>query len=237
MARRLPVAPDLELVPWPQVAARMQWRQGEHVSLIGPTGGGKTTLELSLLSQRSFVAVLGCKPDDDVLPGLLRHGYKNATELPERGKPPRVLIWPKYDATAAARARQRTIFGNVLGQAFRAGSWCVVADEVSYIVRRLRLEEPLLDLWEQGRSNRCSLVAATQRPRWVPVTMYSSATHLFLWRTNEADDLRRLGGMNGVDPDPIRAAVATLPKFHALYVNTRTGDMFRTMAPREIAPS
>lgn len=233
MARPAPKAPDLEHVEWPEFAARMQWRQGEHVSLIGPTGGGKTTLALSLLKARTYCAVLGCKPDDDVLPELTRHGYKRTEELPERGDPPRVLVWPAYSRPKNDR---RNVLGRTLTQAFRAGGWTVVADEVSYLTRRLRLEEPLLDLWEQGRSNRCSFVAATQRPAWVPKAIYSQATHLFLWRTNDADDLVRIGGLNGTDPAPVRSAVANLPKFRALYLNTRTGDMLTTMAPRKIEP-
>jgi len=233
MARAALKVPDLEHVEWPDFAARMQWRQGEHVSLIGPTGGGKTTLALSLLKARTYCAVLGCKPDDDVLPELTRHGFKRTLELPERGDPPRVLVWPAY---SRPKNERRNVLGRTLTQAFRAGGWTVVADEVSYLTRRLRLEEPLLDLWEQGRSNRCSFVAATQRPAWVPLALYSQATHLFLWGTRDGADLARIGSLNGADPDPIRAAVANLPKFRALYLNTRTGDMLTTVAPRKIEP-
>lgn len=235
MPRRPAPAPDLEHVPWETFLPRMQWRQGEHVSLIGPTGGGKTTLAMSLLAAREYVAVIGCKPDDDVLPGLVRHGYKRTLELPERGDPPRVLVWPPY-RRPADKVNQRRVIAGVLGQAFRSGGWCVAADEVSYLVRRLHLEEYLLDLWEQGRSNRCSLVAATQRPAWVPLALYSQATHLFLWGTRDGRDLARIGSLNGADPEPVRAVVANLPPFTALYLNTRTGTMVTTMAPRAIQP-
>jgi DNA helicase HerA-like ATPase len=111
----------------------------------------------------------------------------------------------------------------------------VFGDEVSYLCRRLRLEDALLDIWEQGRSNRVSLVAATQRPAWVPLALYSAASHLFLWRTNDARDLARIGGLNGVDPVPVRAAVANLPRFHALYVNVRDGSMLTTIAPKDVS--
>jgi hypothetical protein len=234
MPRNAPAPPELEHVPWDVfMSERFRWAQGEHVSLIGPTGTGKTTLGMSLLSRRRYVAALGTKPRDENLDKLRRLGYRRVMALPERGDPPRVLVWPPY-REAADRVVQRNVLGSALGTAFRAGSWCVFGDEVSYLCRRLKLDDALLDLWEQGRSNRVSLVAATQRPAWVPLALYSAASHLFLWRTNDARDLARIGGLNGVDPVPVRAAVANLPRFHALYVNVRDGSMMTTIAPKDV---
>ena len=45
-----------------------------------------------------------------------------------------------------------------------------------------------------------------------------------------------IGSLNGADPEPVRAVVANLPPFTALYLNTRTGDMVTTKAPRAIQP-
>jgi hypothetical protein len=226
-------APDVEHVDWPVFLTRMRWRQGEHVSLIGPTGTGKTTLMFNLLPMRRYTAVIGTKPRDTALSDLERSGYVRRPDLPERGQPSRVLIWPPY-RTPEDRPRQRVIIRDALRTAFRAGGWCTGGDEVSYLCRRLRLEDELLDLWEQGRSNGCTVVAATQRPAWVPLALYSQASHLFFWRTRDGRDLARIAGLNGVDPVPVRAAVAALPRHHALYVNAVTGDMVTTIAPRDI---
>src|SRR5690349_6421632 len=51
------------------------WRQGEHVGLIGPTGSGKTTLAMWLLPLRKYVVVLGTKPRDKTLDELAARGY------------------------------------------------------------------------------------------------------------------------------------------------------------------
>lgn len=40
---------DVEQQPWDNFVAAFAWKQGEHVSLIGPTGHGKTTLAGYLL--------------------------------------------------------------------------------------------------------------------------------------------------------------------------------------------
>lgn len=225
----------VEHLDWSDFLAAFDWRQGEHVSLIGPTGTGKTTAMVQLLPQRTFVAAFGTKPRDATLAALKRDGYREVERLPAGGRPNRVLVWPKQrtldrrtKVLMAARIRR------AMDDAYRMGGWCVAADELSYLTRTLKLAPELVDLWNQGRAMDVSVIGCTQRPRWVPLECYSAASHLLLWRTNDRDDLRRLSALNASEADPrvVAQIVAELPRYHLLYVSTRTGAMATTVAPR-----
>ena len=224
------------VVTWADFLADFRWRQGEHVSLIGPTGAGKTTLALALLPMRDYVTVLGTKPKDSTLDKLVtRDHYDKLTAWPKRG--PRtygvrmsdgtertrasVVLWPPFRA-AGDKQRQADVFDHALGEMFAAGSWCIFADEVFYLCKELGLEQHLTTIWTQGRSLGLSLVAGTQRPAFVPLYLYDQATHLFLWNDNDETNLRRVGGLGGLSAAKVRAIVAALPHHAVLYVNTRT---------------
>jgi hypothetical protein len=234
--RRAPELAQLApFVPWSSFVAQLDWRQGEHVTCIGPTGCGKTTLGIALLPMRRYVAALGTKPKDATLARLARQpGWSRSSELPDAGitgQPARVVVWPRY-RTLADRDTQRRVMARTLDAAFRRGGWCVFADELAYL-DRLGLRPLMLQLWEQGRSVGCSFVGCTQRPAWVPLHAYSEASHVFVWRTTAPDDLRRLGAVSGqVDHAAMRHVIAHLPRHDALYIDTRTGRLCRTRAPR-----
>ena len=224
-------------IDWPEFVASFDWQQGEHLSAVGPTGSGKTTLILGLLDQRDYVTVLGTKPKDDTLAKLIRRdGYHRIGKWSDRrplsdlDHERRQVLWPKYERMEDVGAHP-AIFREAIAEMFNQGSWCIVADETFWLVETLGLGPELRAVWSQGRSLGISLVAGTQRPAFVPLEMYSQATHVFFWRTSDRRDLDRIGGLGAHDPVTIRDTVRNLRHHEALYVNTRTGELARTMAP------
>jgi hypothetical protein len=223
------------VVAWDELAGRIDWRQGEHVSLIGPTGTGKTTLAVELLDRRRFVAVLGTKPKDKVLARLKRAGWPVVRSLPTGyalDQRPRVIVWPRYRSLDDRPAQRAELRGALL-DAFDAGGWTVFADEVHYLVRELGLGDELRQLWTMGRELNVTVMGATQRPAHVPLDMFAQPTHLFLWRTSNDVDLRRLGELGTVDPKQVRAVVKALDRqsHQFLYLHAGTGAMFRSVLP------
>ena len=220
---------------WPTFRSQIRWRQGEHVSLIGPTGYGKTTTALSLLELRDYVVILATKPRDAVLDRLVRSGqYSRIESWPPPMEPslmPRVILWPRWKGQADT-GKMADTFWEALGGIFAEGRWAVYADELAYICRRLGLANDLQDFWQQGRSLKLSMLGATQRPAHVPLDLYTEAQHLFLFRQVEANDLKRVQGLAGIDPAGIRDRVRRLGKYEFLYIDKTTERLVLSQSPR-----
>lgn len=222
------------VVDWSTFHDSFDWQQGEHVSLIGPTGQGKTTLALKILPRRSHTCILATKPVDPTLSKLASRRtppseryVKQRTWAPTM-LTPRVLLWPPIDNLREDIDEQVRVFNEALPEIYSAGGWCVYADELQYLVRVLGLGGLLEMFWYQGRSLKVSLVASFQRPAWVPVAAYSSSTHLFFWRTNDDRDLKTIGGLGTLDSKQIREIVKKLSRYEVLYINTRDDTMLVT---------
>jgi len=88
------------------------WRQSEHVALIGPNGQGKTTLLISILPKRTYVAVLVTKPRDETIDKLIASGYDEYREWldVDPDKSPRRVIWPDANLIRLSAFQEREPF-------------------------------------------------------------------------------------------------------------------------------
>lgn len=220
-------------VQWRDFIYNFPWKQGEHLSAIGPTGAGKTTLTNNVLHLREFVLFLQTKKKDPTVEWLKRNrGFVVKSDIGELVPEvtPKVILRPQFPNLPARKLADyhAEFFQDALSMVFRVGGWTVVADEVRYLTQNLKLAEDMEILWLQGRSLGVTVVASTQRPAFVPLSLYDAPTHLFFWRDNDEVNLRRIGGLGGINAAAVRYEVATLPHHEILYVNTRQGLRLRT---------
>lgn len=228
-----PSLADIEQVPWDSFLADFKWRQGEHLSAVGVTGSGKSTLINHLLPARRHVIFLATKSRDPTVDWLRKNQNYKLVNDPRNIHPeitPRVILRPKFphvEAEELFKLHAET-FRPALNMAFRDGGWTIVIDEAAYFAEDLRLTAPMKLLWQQGRSLKTTVVAGTQRPAFVPLAMYSQARHVFFWRASDDRDIKRVSELGTADKKLIREAIPQLPEFHVLYVNTKTGQIVHT---------
>ncbi len=216
------------------------WRQNQHIGVIGPTEQGKTNLIYHLLPQRSYVAYLGIKSRDRTLEAFARHGgYQRVYDWPPktgkvRKKPatwsemPRRLIWPDARDRRAARSEQQRVFHAALDDIWASGSVCVVWDDFWYLVRILGMELDAKQNLLNARSNDSPQVIAAQRGAGNRmVELFDQPTWLFFARENDPRNLQLLGPSNVMR----RGFVSHLDRYQFLAENTRDGRMYRTTAP------
>ena len=243
---RLRELPPDELAPvldWDDFMSYVfDWRQDQHVGLIGPTESGKSTLQYAILPKRKYVTFFATKPRDLVLEQFAQTaGYARINDWPPtKGRlrkrevtaqdMPRRLLWPDA-STIGSVPRQQEVFNRAFEDIYTAGGWCTVWDEFWMMCTILQMEQQARIMLQQARSNHISFVMGAQRPSRIPVEVYDQASHLFFWRDNDELNLKRIGGVGWLNSGPIRAFVANLEPYQVLYIHTRKGWMYRTTAP------
>jgi energy-coupling factor transporter ATP-binding protein EcfA2 len=149
----------------------IRWEEGEHVSVVGDTGTGKSYLIRALIRPREYVVFLRTKSDDIKLPGYDRRTKASAMNDLSLT---RILLQPDGNSKRA----QANEAWNMLDIAWQHGGWTIVIDELWYAVR-LGLAEPIERLLTQGRSKGISVVCGMQRPVGVTRFAMAESTHMF----------------------------------------------------------
>jgi energy-coupling factor transporter ATP-binding protein EcfA2 len=228
---------ETEFVEWSPFLKRLEWKQGQHVILIGPNGSGKTVVNKHLLQYRDrrkgYMCTFATKPHDDELEALTKAPFNFIRVKSNNDWGPRsyrkLLLWPAagdFNNLAA----QRKVFRDALQGMWKRGRWTACLNELRYLTEHLRMRQEMNTLYLQARSAKFSLTAETQRPRYVPLEAFSQASHCFFFACRDDEDMKRISGIGNADPKVIRNCVVGLQRYETCYVNAITGDVVRTKA-------
>jgi energy-coupling factor transporter ATP-binding protein EcfA2 len=221
----------------------LRWAQNQHMALVGPTDCGKSTALHGMLPLRNYVTFFGTKIKDATLSGMVEQGdFERIGDWPPmKGRRPfrrevtadempRRLLWPDVSSLEAVPGLA-PVFQRATSDIYGQGGWCTVYDEFWLQCEILGMRQTAKIMLQQARSNDISLVMGMQRPAWIPPEVFDQTRHLLFWRDNDELNLKRIGGVGWLAAGPIRSFVANLDPYQLLYVNNRTGNMYRTTAP------
>lgn len=210
------------------------YKTGEHVTVLAPSGGGKTYLGYQLLDVTARpevpAVVLVMKPRDETVVRFTKAAnFRIVREWPPplharaRSKPPGWVLWPKHTFRPEDdEARQKVIFGRAIMDSYKRGDRIIFADETYSLENELPhggLTREIRTVLTKGRSMGCGMWSASQRAAYINRWAYQ-AHHLFLGHEPDADAQKRLAEIGAaVDKDFVRFIVARLQQHEFLYIN------------------
>lgn len=229
-----------ESLSWEDFKTQFRWKQGEHVTATAPTGAGKTTLFSELMPYRGHSIMFGTKKTDPMYDFIVKkRGFRRIQDVDEiRPWDTKVLLWPSHRPLdiAGTKVKQAEAFRKAMNTIMHQGNWTVWADEAKYMSEQLRLSPELTFLMEQARSAGVTMINGAQRPAWLSRSVLANSTHVFLWKTLDAEDAKRFGDIGGVDRREVIDELKTLGKHEFLYIKTRGTEtnIYRSQVERTV---
>jgi hypothetical protein len=208
-------------------------RPGEHWTIIGPTGCGKTWLAWQILKHTTSPdhpgLVLLKKPRDPVTMHRARElDYRVERTWPPpswAGRPPGYVLHPKSSFDEEIdRPHKRDQFRAAMLDAYRRNPrrWprgvALYLDDGFGASEILGLRQTMIELWTEARTSPLAFGTGFQKPTHVPTWAYSQAEHLWLFHDPDRRNRERFAEIGGIDPDVVKSEVMGLPEFHALYI-------------------
>lgn len=225
-------------VRWSSFIHKFIWRQGQHITIVGLTDSGKSTLAKELLRKRDFVIMLATKRLDPLYRDFEQEGYvtvKSVEELIqknqelEEGEKGRFIFKPPIkDLSRESLLFQAEEFRKVLLFIYQTGNWTVFSDEVRYLTDNLKLRSEFEVLWLQGRTLGIAILALTQRPVSVPLLAFDQAYYQFIFRINHEDDVDTVARYAGSFKGDVKFTLPRLAKHDFLFIDLYHDQLLRS---------
>lgn len=256
---------DREFLPWvrgkkthgdangTRVPLPPPWKPGQHWALIGPTGEGKSTFAVGILSLRKWVLSLDPKGEDETLESS---GYVRVRSMPppkgspvgkpkpgtdrwiwdqvEHGRPVGLIagfeaVTDEEDAALHALMKDSVIWCR------RTRGWTLYVDEFELLSsqRMFRLGPDIERMLITARRAGTSVVTSFQAAAWVSKHATRQASFTSLWPTRDRSMIQAVAESMGRDWRIIAAAVDELPAYHVLVIPKQVrAPMLITSAPK-----
>jgi hypothetical protein len=197
-----------------------RWEPGEHVSVYGPTGSGKTVLMVNLGNLRKWVMALDVKGGDRTLRKAIASGWRRCTKWPlpqsirsdiQDGEPVR-LVMGRVTRTVNQRQANRAFLKVVATYIWEQGHWTVLADELILLVNKafLDMKDAISEMLIAARDLGMSVVSAAQSPSTGLPLAGNQSSWLFIGYTRDRRVVDRLAEMMGRPAPEVRGAMKGL---------------------------
>lgn len=230
-------------VDWFKVA----WEPGDHLTVIAPTGAGKTTLVSGLLNMRRYVLALDPKGGDDTLMSL---GYPRLTQWPgerkmesfinkneDDGQPSRFIVGPLVQRRDE-RPNLKRVIKETMDGAYGMGGWTVYVDELQIAtdLRLMNLRAEAVDMLIAARFKKITFVSSFQGPAWVPSEAMRQPVWCAVSYTRDRDVVARLSEVMGRSRAEMQGAIDALgeEEFTWLIVGRNPREPLRVTRPPKV---
>lgn len=206
-----------------------EWKPGQHVSVMAPTGVGKSTFVGGILGLRRYVVVSDPKGGDETIEGF---GFRRIPKWPgERamdkmlekdekdGRDSHYIVGPKATRMADWPAL-RQVTSDLLDGAYDMGGWTLYVDELQIVCdrRMMNLSGKVARWLIAARSGKRSLVTSFQAPSWVPTEALRQPTWVVASHTRDADVVDRTAEVAGRHKAEMRGWMSEIDPWHWLVI-------------------